>query len=32
MGELRDGKGHGGWYATIDDAKAAKGDLWSGYR
>ncbi|KAL8287660.1 hypothetical protein RQP46_003518 [Phenoliferia psychrophenolica] len=31
-GELRDGKGQGGWYATIEDAKAAKGDNWSGYR
>ncbi|KAK4704655.1 MFS transporter, ACS family, pantothenate transporter, partial [Phenoliferia sp. Uapishka_3] len=31
-GELRDGKGHGGWYATIQDAKADKGDNWSGYR
>ncbi|KAL8287687.1 hypothetical protein RQP46_003545 [Phenoliferia psychrophenolica] len=31
-GELRDGKGQGGWYATIEDAKTAKGDNWSGYR
>lgn len=31
-GELRDGKGHGGWYATLDECKRAKGDNWSGFR
>lgn len=31
-GEMRDGKGAGGWYVTVADAKAAKGDNWSGFR
>lgn len=31
-GELRDGKGMGGWYPTIEAAKMAKGDNYSGYR
>lgn len=31
-GELRDGKGMGGWYATVEEAKRIKGDHFSGFK